>query len=112
MLGYEDKMVFPIYVSDKEFKNSIDLLPLINDDHCHYVYIKDFNTFMFHETKNKNKKWFSESCLHFFSSENVLIKHREDCLSINSQQSVDVENGAIEFKNYFKRLPVSFKIVI
>ena len=67
---------------------------------------------MFHETKNKNKKWFSESCLLFFSSENVLIKHREDCLSINSQQSVDVENGAIEFKNYFKRLPVSFKIVI
>ena len=67
---------------------------------------------MFHETKNKNKKWFCKSCLHFFSSENVLIKHREDCLSINSQQSVDVENGAIEFKNYFKRLPVSFKIVI
>ena len=67
---------------------------------------------MFHKTKNKNKKWFSESCLLFFSSENVLIKHREDCLSINSQQSVDVENGAIEFKNYFKRLPVSFKIVI
>ena len=37
VLGYEDKMVFPIYVSDKEFENSIDLLPLINDDHSHYV---------------------------------------------------------------------------
>ena len=110
VFGYEDKMVFPIYVSDKEFKNSIDLLLLINDDHSHYVYIKDFNTFMFHKTKNKNKKWFCKSCLQCFSSENVLIKHREDCLSINGQQSVDVEKGTIEFKNYFKQLPVPFKI--
>ena len=37
VLGYEDRIVFPIYVSDKEFKNSIDFLPLINDDHSHYV---------------------------------------------------------------------------
>ena len=56
VFGYENELVFPIYVSDKEFKNSIDLLLLINDDHSHYVYIKDFNTFMFHKTKNKNKK--------------------------------------------------------
>ena len=34
---------------------TIDLLLLINDDKSHYVYIKDFNTFMFHKTKNKNK---------------------------------------------------------
>ena len=52
MFDYENELVFPIYVSDKEFKNSIDLLLLINDDHSHYVYIKDFNTFMFHK-KNK-----------------------------------------------------------
>ena len=88
MFGYENELVFPIYVSDKEFKNSIDLLLLINDDHSHYVYNKDFNTFMFHKTKNKNKKWFCKSCLQCFSSENVLIKHREDCLSINGQQSI------------------------
>ena len=35
---------------------TIDLLFLINDDQSHYVYIKDFNTFMFHKTKNKNRK--------------------------------------------------------
>ena len=39
-----------------------------------------------------------------------MIKHKEDCLSINGVQSVDVEEGTIEFKNYFKQLPVSFKI--
>ena len=83
---YENKLVFPVYISDQTFKNSIDLLHLIDDDKSHYVYIKDFNTFMFHKTKNKNKKWFCKSCLQCFSSENVLIKHKEDCLSISGQQ--------------------------
>ena len=53
---YGNEMVFPIYASDKKFDDSMDLLLLINDDKSHYVYIKDFGTFMFHETKNKNKK--------------------------------------------------------
>ena len=80
---YENEMVFPIYVSDKNFEDSMDLLLLINDNKSHYVYTKDLNTFMFHKTKNENKKWFCKSCLQCFSSESVLIKHKEDCLSIN-----------------------------
>ena len=43
--------------------NSIDLLLLTDDDKLHYVYIKDFDRFVFHKTKNKNKKWFFRSCL-------------------------------------------------
>ena len=108
MFGNENKLVFPVYISDQTFKSSIDLLLSINDDKSHYVYIKDFNTFMFHKTKNKNKKWFCKSCLQ--CSENVLIKHKEDCLSISGQQSINLEKGTIEFKNYFKQLPVLFKI--
>ena len=63
----------------------LDMTPLLlNDDNrSHYVHVKDFNTFIFHKTKNKNKKWFCRSCLQCFSKENVLIKHKEDCLSIN-----------------------------
>ena len=110
VFGYENELVFPIYVSDQKFENSMDLLLLINDDKSHYVYIKDFNIFMFHKAKNKNKKWFCRSCLQCFSSESLLIKHKEDCLSINGKQSVNLEKGIIEFKNYFKQLPVPFKI--
>ena len=98
VFGYENQLVFPIYISDQTFKSSIDLLLLIDDDKSHYVYIKDFNTFMFHKTKNKNKKWFCKSCLQCFSSENFLTKHKEDCLSINGQQSVNLEERIIEFK--------------
>ena len=110
MFGYENKLVFPIYISDQTFKSLIDLLLLINDDQSHYVYIKDFNTFMFHKTKNKNKKWFCKSCLQCFSSENVLIKYKEDYLSNSGQQSINLEKGTIKFKNCFKQLPVPFKI--
>ena len=88
----------------------MDLLFLNDDDKSHYVYIKDFDRFMFHKTKNKNKKWFCKSCLQCFSSENVLTKHKEDCLSINGKQSVKLEEGIIEFENYFKQIPVPFKI--
>ena len=40
----------------------------------------------------------------------MLRKHKEDCLSINGVQSVKVEEGKVEFKNYFKQIPVQFKI--
>ena len=47
VFGYENGLVFPIYVSDQQFEGSIDLLLLIEGN----VYIKDFNRFMFHKTK-------------------------------------------------------------
>ena len=45
-----------------------------------------------------------------FSKENVLIRHKKDCLSINGTQSVKVEEGIIKFKNYFRQLSIPFKI--
>ena len=49
-------------------------------------------------------------CLQCFSIENVFIKHKEDCLSINGKQSIKVEKGIIKFENYSKQIPVPFKI--
>ena len=110
MFGYENGLVFPIYISDQKFENLIDLPLLIDNDKSHYVYIKDFDRFMFHKTKNKNKKWFCRSCLQCFSRESVLIKHKQNCLSINGKPSVILEKGIIEFENYFKQIRVPFKI--
>ena len=45
-----------------------------------------------------------------FSGESFLIKHKEDRLRINGIQSINLERGTIEFKNYFKQLPLPFKI--
>ena len=32
VFGYENKLIFPIYVSDRKFKDSMGLLLLIDDD--------------------------------------------------------------------------------
>ena len=107
---YENKLTFRIYVSNQKFENSVDLLLIINDAKSHYVYIKDFNRFMFHKIKNNNKKHFCMSCLQCFISKNVLTKHKEISLNINDAQSVKLQKGTIEFKIYFKQIPVPFKI--
>ena len=53
VLCYENKLTFPIYVSDQKFENLIDLLFLIDENKSYYVCIKDFIRFMFHKTKYK-----------------------------------------------------------
>ena len=74
------------------------------------MHIKDFDRFMFHKTKNKNRKYFCKGCFQCFSSKNVLTEYKKVCLSINGAQSVRLVKGTIEFKNYFKQIPVPLKI--
>ena len=105
---YENKLTFPIYISDQKFENSMVLLLISGTDKSHYAYIKDFDRFMFHKTKNK--KYLCKSFLECFSSKNVLTEHKEVCLSINGTQSVKLEKGTIEFKNPFKQIQATFKI--
>ena len=57
VFGHENRLVFPI-ISDQKLENSMDLLLVIDENKSHYVYIKDFDRFKFHKTKNKNKKYF------------------------------------------------------
>ena len=60
--------------------------------------------------KNKNKKYFCKFCLQCFSSETVLVEHKEICLKINGKQTVKLKSGFIQFKNYSRQIPPSFKI--
>ena len=63
---YENKLVFPTYISDQKFKNLIDLLLVID---------KNKLTDLFHKTKSKNKKYFCKSCVQCFSGKYVLTEH-------------------------------------
>ena len=89
VFSYEDKIIYPIYLSDQHFNDILDLL-LINN---HYVLIKDFNRLMFNKTKSKNKKWFCKSCLQCFSSEKILNDQGKDCLLINGGQRIKFEKS-------------------
>ena len=48
----------------------MDLLLIFDEDKSHYVYIIDFDRFMFCKTKNKNKKYF---CFHCKVAYSVLV---------------------------------------
>ena len=40
----------------------------------------------------------------------MLTEHRKVCLSINGAPFIRLEKGTIKFNNYFKQIPVQFKI--
>ena len=97
---YENNLTYPVYLSDQKFENCMDLFLITDENKSHYVCIKDFNRFMCNKTKNKNKKYFCKCCLQCFSSEKILIEHKENCLIINGEQSVKLKSGSIISHNY------------
>ena len=107
---YENKVVYPVYLSNQSFNDILDLLLISNGFTNHCVYIKDFNRLMFNKTRHKGKKYFCKSYLQCFSSEKVMEKHSKDCLLINGGQNVKLEKGFIEFKNFNRQIAVPFKI--
>ena len=112
VFGYEDKQPYPIYISKEKYDNHMNLLLITEDTNTHYVLIKDFNKFMFNHTKHQHKKHFCMYCLQCFSSERVLLNHKEICIQVNGKQAIKMpEKGEkVYFKNYDRQLPVPFVI--
>ena len=113
VLGYEKGQPFPIHISKEEFEDQMSLLLITKDERKHYVLIKDFNSFMFTQSKHKNRKHFCMFCLQYFSSERVLAKHRSNCMTINGKQAINMPNkgkNKLKFDNVHKQLPVPFVI--
>ena len=54
---YENGLTYPVHVPDQKFKMCMDLLLISKENKSHYVYIKDFNRFMWNK-KNENKQYF------------------------------------------------------
>ena len=50
-----------------------------------------FNGFMYNKTKCRTKEYYSRYCLQCFSSELVLIEHKETCFKINDKQSIKLK---------------------
>ena len=112
LFGYEEKQNFPIYISKEKHQVHMELLLIIEGENKHYVLIKDFNKFMFNQTKHERRKHFCMYCLQCFSREDVLTEHKNNCISINGQQAINMpEKGEkVYFKNHHKQLPVPFVI--
>ena len=112
VFGYEEKQPYVIYVSKEKFNSCLNLLLITEGEVWHYCLLKDFNKFMYNQTKHKGRKHFCMYCLQGFSSERVLNNHTVDCIEINGEQAIKMpEPGSkIAFTNYRKQLPAPFVI--
>ena len=102
------------YISKYNYPDKCDFVLLSKGELTHYVWIKDFNRFMYNKKKLKGKKHFCKSCLHCFSQESILMEHIQNCLLhvINDGQSVKMprKGSKVFFRNRCKQLMVPFII--
>ena len=91
----------------------MELLLITKNENKHYVLIKDFNKFMYNQTKHKERKHFCMHCLQCFSSDRVLNNHKENCIQVNGTQAIRMPNkynNILKFNNFHKQQPVPFVI--
>ena len=113
VFGYENKEPYPIYVSKEKYEDHMELLLVTENENKHYVLIKNFNKFMYNQTKHKERKHFCMQCLQCFSSDRVLNNHKENCIQVNGTQAIkmpDKDNNILKFNNFHKQQPVPFVI--
>ena len=113
VFGYEDRQPYPIYVCKEKYEDHMELLLVTKDENKHYVLIKDFNKFMYNQTKHKERKHFCMHCLQCFSSGRVLNNHKENCIQVNGTQAIRMPNkynNILKFNNFHKQQPVPFVI--
>ena len=113
VFGYEDGQPFPIHISKETFKDQMNLLLITKVEKKHYVLIKDFNAFMYNQSKHKERKHFCMYCLQCFSSERILANHVNNCLTINGAQAINMPKqgeNILKFINFHKQPPVPFVI--
>ena len=112
LFGFEEKQIFPIYISKEKYQDHMELLLITEGENKHYILIKDFNRLMFRQTKHEHRKHFCMYCLQCFSREDVLTEHKNNCISINGVQAIKMpEKGdKVYFKNHHKQLSVPFVI--
>ena len=113
VFGYEIGQPFPIHISKETFEDQMNLLLITEYEKKHYVLIKDFNAFMYNQSKHKERKHFCMYCLQCFSSERILADHANNCLTINGMQAINMPKpgkNILNFKNFYKQLPAPFVI--
>ena len=66
----------------------VDLLLIGAEGKTHYIFIKNFSTFMYDHTLLCGRKHFCRYCLQAFSTEKILKYHIKDCFKINGNQRI------------------------
>ena len=100
VLGYEDKKVFPLRISEMAEREHDANLLLLEDKH--FVLINDLSRLLSHQMSNhKEKRFFCLKFRNSFTKKEVLDKHKESCEKHDCVKLRLPEKGSIlEFKNF------------
>ena len=94
--------LIPIEVSKNDSDRVIDLAIYKN----HYVLIKKLDVFL----GDHNKKFICRRCLSSYTSENMLIKHKQKCGNDNITTIKASNESHLHWKKHFHRNPLYFRI--
>lgn len=106
----EKNKLYPLYISDSEKQQHVDLLYLSEKGNNHYAWIKDLSRLTSSQlSKHHGKTFICRRCLQHFSAEEILLRHKIDC---NMHDAVRVlmpseKDKWIHFKNfrYIHKIP-------
>ena len=87
-------------------KENIDLLLIAEGEKKHYVFIKDFNTFMYDHTLHRGRKHFCCYCLQAFRTAEKVKVDIEDYFKITMPKKGEY----IKFKNFERKIKSPFLI--
>ena len=87
VFGYEEKELFPLYITKEKREHHVNLLLISSNDTGHFCLIRDLSRLLCSLTKHRCKKFFCEYCLHGFAKEDLLVEHEPHC-SKNGPQKI------------------------
>ena len=109
----ESKKFYPLRMADRDCLNTIDLFLYEEDGVSHYSLIKNFTRLIKSQiTASKNGTIFiCKKCFTHFTKDELLQKHILYC-SNNETAVVKMpkEKTMLNFKNYYKQLPIPFVV--
>ena len=94
--------LLPIAISKNNSDRVIDLAIYKN----HYVLIKKLDVFL----GDHNKKFICRRCLSSYTSENMLMKHKEKCGDDNITTTRTSNESHLHWKKHFQKNPLYFRI--
>ena len=108
----EDNKIYPLRLNEKDCQKTIDLFLFSKDEKQHYSLIKNFSRLTRSQlTSDRRKIHICKKCLSHFTKKDLFEKHLFYC-SQNETVAVKMpsKNTILNFKNYFKKLPIPFVI--
>ena len=109
----ERNKFYPLRMAQRDPQKTIDLFLFEKDGKYHYSLIKSFSRLFRSQitSRTNGRIHICKRCFSHFSKEELFQRHIEYC---SSNESVVVKmpakNSKLEFKNYFKKLPIPFVV--